>query len=43
MRRKEKFPNVGPKLSAHTNGVYWYENPKKPDVMWVRHKARQGR
>jgi hypothetical protein len=21
-----------------TNGVYWYENPKKPDVVWQRHK-----
>jgi hypothetical protein len=21
-----------------TNGVFWYENPKKPDVMWQAHK-----
>jgi hypothetical protein len=21
-----------------TNGVYWYENPKKPDATWQRHK-----
>jgi hypothetical protein len=21
-----------------TNGVYWYENPKKPDSIWVQHK-----
>ncbi len=20
-----------------TDGLWWYENPKKPDVMWERH------